>query len=296
MIEERRDVLKSITCSILLAALLAGPAWAAPDPYGGVSLSGIYAEDEPRGEDEELDGSALVARGFVGVRLDPDRNTTRLQASSSYYGYLDRKDRWSNAAEAEQQLRLGQDFALSIEGSGATNLLTLERRSTDQAGIATRLRFEPGDHRLTVGAGSRRRWYDGSNARSWAPFAEVEYRYRLGSWHAIEIEARTERINSTLDTLDYSRNAFSAYYLRPLGRNTRVRFGLTHRRWTWDQRFAPDGERRRERLWLPQIRLTQELGRDLDLELDARRVIRRSNDDRLEREGSRVAATLRKTF
>lgn len=259
-------------------------------------MSGIYSNDSRSGEDEELDGSALVARGYAGIRLNPDGNSTRLQGSSSYFAYLDRDDRWSNAVEGEQMLRLGPNLTLGVEASAATNLLTLERRSTDQTGLSARLRFEPGDHRVTVGAGNRRRWYDKSSVRSWAPFVEAEYRYRIGSWHSIEVEGRTERVNSDVDTLDYNRQAISAYYLRPLGRDTRVRLGLTHRRWTWQERFTLTGDRRRERLWLPQVRLTHELGRDFEIELDARRVIRRSNDARLEREGNRLAATLRKTF
>lgn len=283
--------------SLLFMTGSAAPAAAGTqEPYAGMSLSGIYSTETSLADTEELDGSALVARAYAGVRLNPRANTTRLQAATNYFAYFERKDRWSNAVEAEQVLRLGRNVSFSIEGSAATNVLTLERRSTDQAGLAARLRVEPGDHRVLIGAGTRRRWYDDSDARSWAPFIEAEYRYRIGSWHSIELEGRIERVNSNVDTFDYDRLAVSAYYTRPLARRTRVRAGITHRRWTWDERFTPTGDERRERLWLPQLRLTHELGGDLDLELDARRVIRRSNDDNFDRTGTRLAATVRKTF
>lgn len=280
----------------LLLASHATFATAATDPYGGVSLSGVYSSETSQSEDEELDGSALIARAYAGLRLDPRGNSTRFQVASSYFGYFDREDRWSNAVEAEQLIKVGTDLSFSLEGTAATNIQTLERRSADQAGISGRMRFEPGNHRLTVGAGTRRRWYDDSNSRAWAPFVELGYRYRLGSWHSIELDAQAERVNSDLDTLDYKRLALSAFYTRPLRRGTRVRLGLTHRRWTWDERLTLAGEKRRERLWLPQLRLTHELSSDLDVELDYRRVIRRSNDDRFDREGNRIGATIRKTF
>lgn len=292
---ERHRLVKYLSACVLLLAATASPA-AAYDPYGGVSLSGIYSSETSLEDTEELDGSAVVARGYAGVRFNPKANITRLQVSSSYYSYLDRENRWSNAVEAEQLVRLGKGTSFSVEASGATNVLTLERRSTDQAGLAARLRVEPGDHRFTIAAGTRRRWYDDSRARSWAPFVEAEYRYRLGSWHSLEVEGRVERVNGDVAMFNYDRVVVSSYYTRPLAPNTRVRLGLTHRRWSWEDRFTLAGDRRRERLWLPQVRLTHELDRNLDLELDARRVIRRSNDDRFDREGTRLAATLRKAF
>jgi hypothetical protein len=282
---------------LLLAAGAQSPAAAAGyDPYGAVSLSGVYSTESSLAEVEELDGSALVARGYAGVRFNPRGNSTRFQVASNYFGYFDRENRWSNALEAEQVLRLGNDAYFSVEASAASNVLTLERRSTDQTGIVGRLRLEPGNHRVTLGAGTRRRWYDDSRARSWAPFVEAEYRYRLGSWHSLALEGRVERVNSDFDTLDYDRLALGAFYTRPLSRDTRVRAALVHRRWTWDERFTLGGDQRRERLWLPQLRLTHEAGSDVELELDARRVIRRSNDERFDRSGSRLAATVRKTF
>ncbi len=283
----------------LLALCFASAASAGPtsaDPFGRVSLSGIYASETSQADDEELDGSALVARGDVGVLFNPRGNTSRIQATSSYYSYFTRKDRWSHNLEAEQSFRLKKGLTVSVEAAAATNVLTLESRSADQLRLAGEAALESGKHRFTVGAGTRRRWYDRSNATSWAPFANLAYRYRFGSWHFVEIEARAEKVNSDLNRLDYQRLILAAFYTHPLDRKTRIRAGLAHRRWSWDERFTPDGSQRRERLWLPQLRLTRQLGDRLELELDYRRVLRRSNDPNFVRDGNRVAATLRKDF
>ena len=278
----------------LASAANAGPTSA--EPFGRIALSGIYASEASQADDEELDGSALVARGDAGVRFNPRGNVSRVQVTTNYYSYSTRKDRWSNGLEAEQTFRLGKGLNISLEGAAATNLLTLESRSTDQMRLAGQASLESGNHRFTLGAGTRRRWYDRSDATSWSPFGDVAYRYRFGSWHLLEIEARGESVNSDLDKLDYKRFAMSAFYTRPLNRVTRIRAGVTHRRWSWDERLTADGNQRRERLWLPQLRLTRQLGDRFEFELDYRRIIRRSNDPNFDRNGNRLAATIRKDF
>jgi hypothetical protein len=288
---------KRITALVALclaSAANAGPTGA--EPFGRIALSGIYASETSQADDEELDGSALVARGDFGVRVNPRGNVTRLQATSNYYRYFSRKDRWSNGLEAEQTFRFGKGVIISLEGAATSNVLTLESRSTDQVRLGGQVSAESGNHRFTAGAGTRRRWYDQSAATSWAPFGDLAYRYRFGSWHLLELEARAEAVNSQLDTLDYKRLVLSAFYTRPLNDATRIRAGMTHRRWSWDERLTPSGDRRRERLWLPQLRLTREFGDHFQLDLDYRRIIRQSNDPSFDRKGNRFAATVRKDF
>jgi len=288
---------KVIVPVVLLA--MASAADAAPkktEAFGRASLTGVHSSQTGQTDDEELDGSALVARGDIGVRLDPRGNTSRLQVTSSYYGYFDRNDRWSNGVEAEQLFRLRKGLTIGVEGAAVTNVLTLESRSADQVRLGAQATVESGNHRYSVSAGTRRRWYDGSSATSWAPFAEIGYRYRFGSWHFLDLDARAERVNSDRGSLDYKRLAVSGYYTRPFDRHTRVRLGLTQRSWTWDERRTATGDRRRERLWLPQVRLTHDVTSRLSLDLDYRRIIRRSNDPAFSRDGSRLAATLRTDF
>ncbi len=137
----------NIRCVILLLAAGAqSPAAAAGyDPYGAVSLSGVYSTETFLDEVEELDGSALVARGYAGVRFNPRGNSTRFQVASNYFGYFDRENRWSNRVEAEQVLRLGNDAYFSIEASAASNVLTLERHGAAAADGRHRDHAAPAD-------------------------------------------------------------------------------------------------------------------------------------------------------
>jgi hypothetical protein len=274
----------------------ARPAAAAPDFYGAYSLGAIYSGDAAQTVDEELDASAAIGRIYGGLRLNPEEDETRIELSTGYFGYLTRDDRWTNRIEVEQTLKLGESASLSMEVSGATNIITLERRGADQAGVAGSLRLDSGNHRMTFAAAGRRRWYDADNATSWASQVGAAYRYRIGSWHSAELRATIDRVDSNLDTLDYERLQLVAYYTRPLAKRTRARAGLAHRRWTWGNRLAPDGSERSERLWVPQIRLTHRLAGAAGVELDYRYVIRRSNDDRFDRDGHRLAITFRNAF
>lgn len=278
---------------------VAGFPATASDIYGGASTSAVYSTSDLEDGEDGLDGSAIVTRGYAGVRWDPRGDVTRLQVSSAYFGYLNegRDDRWSNVLEAEKQLRLGDKARLSLEASAASNIWTLERRSADQLAGAARLTLEPNRrHRVSVAGGLRRRYYDGIDARSWSPVLEADYRYRFGSWNFLALEARHERNNSDRQTLDYRRLSLSAFYTHPLGRDTRVRAGIVHRRWKWDERFAPDGDRLVDASLTPQLRLTQEVSRRVDLELDYRRLFRSSNDDSRDRNDHRLAATVRAEF
>lgn len=275
------------------------PAAAQTNPYGGASLSAVHLGSRTFLEDEELDSSGLSARGYGGVRIGPSDRQSRLEVSSTYRSYTRAglKDRWSNSAEAEQRFRLGKDIVAIVEARAATNLSTLEVRSADQLSGQAQLVYQPSEaHRLRVAAAYRRRYYDGSDARSSAPMLDADYRYRLGRYNYVDFDVRREWVDSTDNLLDYTRTSLGAYYTHPIARGVRARAGIVHRRWTWDDRLAPDGPRRRDRLLAPQLRLTHDLTDVLELELDYRRLIRRSNDDQIDRNGNRLAATVRARF
>lgn len=282
--------------AIVLSLGAGSQVHAEPETYGGYSIAGVYSSDAARTTDEELDGSAVVGRAYAGVSFDSGGNETQVQVSSGYYAYFTREDRWTNRLEATQIFEVSDTVQLFAQAAGATNLVTLERRGTDQAGLEAGIRLEKGDHRATLSGAMRRRWYDDGDARSWSPRIGAEYRYRIGSWHSVEVGAFSESVDSDLDTLNYERLQFAGYYTRPVADRTRLRAGLLHRRWEWDGRFAPDGANRRERLWIPQLRLTHRLRDEMSVDLDYRHVIRRSNDERFDRSGNRVAVTFRNSF
>lgn len=292
----RKALLGRSAMVIVISLCAAGQAHAEPEAFGGYSLAGVYSSDAARTTDEELDGSAVSGRVYAGVSFDSGGSETQVQASSGYYAYFTREDRWTNRLELTQTFVVSDTVQLFAQAAGATNLVTLERRGTDQAGLETGLRFEKGNHRATFSGAIRRRWYDDSDARSSSPRIGAEYRYRIGSWHSVEVEAFSDSVDSDLDTLDYERAQFAGYYTRPVGDRTRLRTGLVHRRWEWDGRFASDGTNRQERLWIPQFRLTHRLRDEMSVELDYRHVIRSSNDERFDRSGNRVAVAFRNSF
>lgn len=285
--------------SVAATLCVAVPAGAESDVYGGGSITGVHSTSRAFLDDEELDASGFVGRGYAGVRWGPAASRSRVEASSSYYAYTreSREDRWSNSVEAEQRFRLGEKWTIGIEGRAASNLTTLERGSVDQLTGLAHLFFQPNrDHQLRLTGALRRRYYDGTDARSYSPMLEADYRYRLGRYNYVDLDARQEWVDSGTDIFDYDRLSVGAYYTHPFGRRTRMRAGIVHRRWSWDQRFADGGERRRDQLFLPQLRVTQELTDSINAEFDYRRLIRRSNDDALDRDGNRFAATVRARF
>lgn len=284
------------TSAAVMLGVWVPSAASAQDLYGGASASAVYSSSGDLLEEEVIDSSALVGRVYSGARWNADGDTSRIQASSNYYNYLDRKDRWSNLLEAEQQLRISRSTRIGVEISAGSKISTLEARSADQLAARARLVLEPGDHRFTLNAGLRHRYYDGSAVRSWSPILEADYRYRFGRYRYFDLEVRREVVDSSSASLDYRRTSLGAFYTHPFGGDTRVRLGVASRHWNWESRLAPNGNRLRDRVFVPQARLATSLSNKLNLELDYRHFRRRSNDEGLERNGNRLAATLRVEF
>lgn len=286
------------TTSVCLL-LLSSPAHS-QDIYGGISTSGIYTESASLLEDEDLQGSAIVGRGHVGAVWEGKKSETRVEASTAYFGYLkNRPDRWSNEIEAAHSRELNDKVAVDFLASAATNVATLESRSADQILGRGRLTFSPAEaDRFRVAAAYRHRKYDdGFSTKGSAPYIEADYRRRLGRYNYLDASIRQEWTNSDDDFYDYKRLSVGGFYTHPLGRNTRARVGLEARRWKFEDRLALGlTEGRRVNLLLPQARLVHQISDALELEADYRRYIRESNDPRFERDGDRLAATIRLSF
>lgn len=277
-------------------------AAAAAEPFGNVALTGLYADSDQSNsefDDEETQGSAIVPRVTVGTRWGDDKkgDESRIQFTSAYYNYFERKDRWYNAIEAEHVFRLSDTARFGLEGAGALNTSTIEARSADQLSLAGHLALEPNEtNRVRFTGAVRRRFYDDTAARSWAPLAEVDYRHRFGRYQYLVLTVRKEWTNSSNERFDYRRTSLEGFYTHPIGQKTRFRAGIIARWWKWDARFTPAGEKRHDRLFTPQVRLTHEPTKTIALELDYRRLIRRSNDATFDRSGNRLAATVRYQF
>ena len=278
--------------------LLAAPAYA-QDYYGGISTTGLYAETEGLEESEDLQDSGIIGRGQAGARWRGKTSESRVEVSSDYFAFFDRRDRWSNGIEAAHQRNLSERMTVDFLASATTNVATLEFRSADQIVGRGRLTFRPSKaDRFRAAAAYRHRSYDNAlSSEGSAPYVEADYRRRLGRYNYIDASVRKEWTDSENDFFDYQRLSLAGYYTHPLARRSRIRIGVESRRWEYDARFVPgSAERRRVNHFIPQVRVVHAIADSAELELDYRRYFRESNDDRFDPDGNRFAATLRLTF
>ena len=225
------------------------------DLSGEVSASAVFASD--RGEDEdEAARSGFILRGELDYEHEAGPGEIRLSYDSAVYLYHDddRPDRWSNRIALAYALELADDLEFSTRLSYASNLATLEFRSTDQTEAMAMVEYSPGDHRLRLLGGWRWRDYDDdASSEGSGSFVGAEYRYRLAEDRFLTTGLRFEDIDSADPRRGYHRTVAQAFYQHPLGEDTRLRVGGTARWWKYDNRLAPDGRRRRDSAITPEI-------------------------------------------
>ncbi|MDQ4086517.1 MAG: porin family protein [Pseudomonadota bacterium] len=222
---------------------------------GEVSASAVIASD--RGDDEEADRSGAILRGELDYEHDFGSGEVRLSYDTGIYLYRDddRPDRWSNTVRLAYAFVPAEDLEFSTRLSYASNIATLEFRSTDQIEAMAMAEYSPGDHRVRVFGGWRWRDYDDeANSDGSGSFFGGEYRYRLGRSRFLTTELRFEDIDSDNPRRGYNRTILEAFYQHPLGTGTRLRIGATARWWEYDGRFV-DGERRRDSAMAPELDL-----------------------------------------
>lgn len=262
------------------------------DLSGEVSASAIIASD--RGDEEEVDRSGIVLRGELDYDLDFGSSELRLSYDTGVYLYEDddRPDRWSNRLALRYAIEAADDLELSARLSYASNLATLEFRSTDQIEALATAEYSPGDHRIRLFGGWRWRDYD-DDAGSEGDGAVFggEYRYRLGRSQFLTAELRFEDIDSANDRRGYDRTIASAFYQHPLGRQTRLRVGATARWSDYDGRDAPNGERRRDRAIVPELDLQHDFRSGLLLRGRFQYGLRESNDPEFDGDDRRAILT-----
>jgi hypothetical protein len=246
-----------------LALAAAGPALAQDrrdddrsDLGGEVSASAVIASD--RGDEEEADRSGFVFRGELDYEREIGPGELRLSYDSAVYIYsdADRSDRWTNRAALAYEFDAADDLAFTARLSYASNLGTLEFRSTDQLETLAEAAYSPGDHRVRLFGGWRWRDYDDeSGSEGSGPVYGAEYRYRLARNRFLSAELRFEDIDSANPRRGYDRTILELFYQHPLGRDTRLRVGGRARWWEYDGRFAPNGRLRRDSAITPELDL-----------------------------------------
>jgi hypothetical protein len=292
----RRSVMFRTFCAATALAVTHAPLAASPELYGTASLRVAHRSSQIELTDEEVHSTGIVPRLTGGIRFGDRPTRTQIQVTTAYYENFDqdRKNRWYKSLSLSQQLPVAEGLALNLRLAGSLNSATLESRSVDQLAANAELEWRPSRvDRITVSSALRRRYYDASSRSSWAPYFGVEYRRRVGNRKYLSFDARKEWIDADGASLDYERLLTGVSYSQPIAKSTSVRLGVDHRRWTWDGRFTATGENRRDSLLMPRIRLRHDISRHTELDVEFRRLIRRSNDDRFDREGNRIAATLR---
>ncbi|HEX9954973.1 MAG TPA: hypothetical protein VGB48_07155 [Allosphingosinicella sp.] len=247
---------------------------------GQVSVTGVLASDRSDDEDEAA-RSGVILRGGLDYDHDLGAGEIRLSYDSALYLYEDddRPDRWSNRLALRYGLEVADDLEFSGRLSYVTNLATLEFRSADQAEFMGMAEYSPGDHRVRLSGGWRWRDYDDSTgSESSGPFAAAEYRYRFGRDQFLTTELRYEDIDSADPRRGYSRTIAEAIYQHPLGPRTQVRLGGSARWWRFDERLAPNGERRRDSVVAPEVQLLHDFRSGFLLRGRLQYGIRQSND------------------
>ena len=250
------------------------------DLSGEISVSAVAASD--RGDDEdEAARSGFILRGGLDYERETSVGEFRLSYDSAAYLYEDddRPDRWSNRLALRYGGEVADDFRLSARIAYATNLATLEFRSADQAEVLTMAEYSPGDHRFRLTGGWRWRDYDDSTgSESSGPFAGAEYRYRIARDQFFSTELRYEDIDSADLRRGYHRTILEAFYQHPLGSQTQLRVGGSARWWKFDDRLAPNGERRSDSVLTPDLQLLHDFRSGLLLRGRLQYGLRESND------------------
>ncbi len=264
-----------------------------------LSLSGIYDTNVTRGEDE-LDSQGVVAGGVVRYQNHARRPTLQLRYAPAFHHYTgtDRWDRVSHSLRGARLLQLAPQWSLETAAVGSVGILTTEFRLADQVALVPRLEYSPSrTHRIRGYGAVRQRWYrDEDRTSAFSPYVGADYRFRWGSWHYWDSDARYETIRAQLERRSLVRTTLSTHYTRPLGPNDRVRTGLAYRRWRYDaQQVEVDGVPvpRQESRWTPALLWIHDFSAELRLETEYRYDTRFSNQPGRDFSGHRLAATLR---
>ncbi|MCT2559351.1 hypothetical protein N0B51_10210 [Tsuneonella sp. YG55] len=246
-----------------------------------VTASAVAASDRSVDEEGDYSRSGLILRGSASYERRNGPTELRLEYDTGVYLYEsdERSNRWSNAVEVGLDQRMAQDLHFGATVSYASNIAVLEYRSADQSQVGGSIAYSPGDHRITLSGGWRWRDYDNRDRTEGAgPFAELEYRLRLGRNRYVSTEIGYEDIDSADSRRGYERTTAQVLFQEPLSANWRLRASVRARQWTFDGRTAPSGARRRDTSVRPVIELRRYWDNGLLLRGRAQYDFRSSND------------------
>lgn len=290
-----------------LGALLTMPAAAQQistwslEPDARVEVGVVSAETATRDEQIVVNGDAFTFRGQVGLDLEDDNTRFRVEADRIEVVRLGEGRRDSNRDRitvfVEQEF--DDDWEVQLRGRYYDDLVTAESSDTDELQGAVTVTYEPvRAHRLRVQGTWREREYDNGadpQTRGQGPRVDVDYRHRIGRYHYINFDLRAESISSDDPERGYNRQSAKIAYTKPITPDVRVRPALEVIETRFDGRLTPDGDRRKDRLIVPELELHWWPDR-WRVEAEAKYIFSDSNLATREREGYRLTLSVGYVF
>ncbi|MEO0057759.1 MAG: hypothetical protein RIT17_1232 [Pseudomonadota bacterium] len=271
------------------------------NPDARIEVQTVSAQTTTRDDDLVVDGEAISVRGQVGVALEKKGLRLRVEADRIEVFRLGdgrqdiARDRFTATAEAD----IAKGWELQVQGRHYDDFVSVESGDTDEWQGSARLSWEPKrEHRLRLTGTWREREYEnGPLAETKGDGARVDaqYRRRLGAYHYLAFDLRAESIKSDDPRRGYERQSAGVAYTRPVAPDLRVRPAIEVLRTEFDGRLTPTGERRRDKLVVPEVEVLWWPGK-WRVEAEAKYIFTDSNEPVREREGYRLTLSVGYAF
>lgn len=296
-------------CVLLVAAsasLAARPATAQEtgwrlEPDARIEVQTVSAQTTTRDNDLVIDGEAISVRAQVGAALEKRGVRLRIEADRIEVIRLgeDRRDFARDRFTATVQTDIEKDWELQLQARHYDDAVSVEAIDTDEWQGSARVTWEhERAHRVRVqGTWREREYRNGAAAETTGegPRVDAQYRRRFGRYHYLAFDLRAESIRSDEARRGYERESAGVAYTRPITPDLRVRPAIEVIRTRFDGRFADSGERRRDRLVVPEVELLWWPGR-WRVEAEAKYIFSGSNEPVREREGYRLTLSVGYAF
>lgn len=271
-------------------------------PTARVEAGVVSAETATRDEQIVVDGDALTVRGQVGLELENNKTSFRIEADRIEVVRLGKGRSNSNRTRYTAQLdqELDDDWDIQFRARMYDDYVTAESSDTDETQGSVRVTFEPERaHRVRVRGTWREREYDqgtgGEQTKGSGPRVDVGYRHRLGRYNYINFDLRTESIRSDDPQRGYQRQSVGASYTQPLTPDLRVRPAIQYINTKFDGRLNDSGEQRRDQLVVPEVELLWWPDK-WRVEAEAKYIFSSSNVPARRRKGYRLTLTVGYVF
>lgn len=265
-------------------------------PTARVEFGAVSAESATRDEQTVINGDAFTVRAQVGITIEDNNTRFRLEADRIEVFRLDedREDISRDRLTVQLDQEVSEEIEIQVRGRLYDDLVTVESPDTDEIQGSVRVTYEPErKHRVRVRGTWREREYDNElrpQTTGSGPRFDAQYRHRFGRYHYATFDIRAESIDSDDPRRGFSRQSAKASYTQPITPDLRVRPAIEYLKTRFDERLTPEGDRREDRLFVPEVELHWWPGR-FRIEAEAKYIFSDSNLAFREREGYRLTLT-----